>query len=34
VRIGRYATAKDADAALKKIKAKGMDGFVTRASER
>jgi len=34
VRIGRYATAKDAEDALKKIKAKGMDGFVARAPER
>ena len=34
VRIGRYATAKDAEAALKKIQAKGMDGFVARAPER
>jgi DedD protein len=34
VRIGRYATAKEAEDALKKIKAKGMDGFVARAPER
>jgi N-acetylmuramoyl-L-alanine amidase len=34
VRIGRYATAKDAEAALKRIKAKGMTGFVARAPER
>ena len=34
VRIGRYATAKDAEEALKKIKAKHMDGFVVRAPER
>jgi cell division protein FtsN len=34
VRIGRYATTKDAEDALKKIKAKHMDGFVVRAPER
>jgi cell division protein FtsN len=34
VRIGRYATEKDADAALKRIKAKHMDGFVVRAPAR
>lgn len=34
VRIGRYATAKDAEEALKRIKAKHMDGFVVRAPER
>jgi cell division protein FtsN len=34
VRIGRYVTAKDAEEALKKIKAKHMDGFVVRAPER
>ncbi len=34
VRIGRYANAKDAEDALKKIKAKRMDGFVVRAPER
>ena len=34
VRIGRYATAKDAEEALRKIKAKHMDGFVVRAPER
>jgi cell division protein FtsN len=34
VRIGRYATAKDADEALRKIKAKQMTGFVVRAPER
>ena len=34
VRIGRYATAKEAEDALKKIKAKGMDGFVAKAPER
>src|SRR5947207_4071108 len=31
VRIGRYASAKDAEDALKRIKAKRMDGFVVRA---
>lgn len=34
VRIGRYTTAQEAGDALKKIKAKGMEGFVTRAPER
>ena len=34
VRIGRYATSKDAEAALGRIKAKQMDGFVVRAPER
>ncbi|HZF72465.1 MAG TPA: SPOR domain-containing protein [Gemmatimonadaceae bacterium] len=34
VRIGRYASAKDAEDALKRIKAKRMDGFVVRAPER
>jgi cell division protein FtsN len=34
VRIGRYATTKDAEDALKKIKAKHMDGFVVRAPDR
>jgi cell division protein FtsN len=34
VRIGRYATNKDAEDALKRIKAKHMDGFVVRAPER
>lgn len=34
VRIGRYTTAREAGDALKKIKAKGMEGFVTRAPER
>lgn len=34
VRIGRYSTAKDAEEALKTIKAKHMDGFVVRAPER
>jgi len=34
VRIGRYATAREAQDALKKIKAKGMDGFVSRVPER
>ena len=34
VRIGRYATSKDADDALRRIKAKRMDGFVVRAPER
>jgi hypothetical protein len=34
VRIGRYATSKDAEDALKRIKAKQMDGFVVRAPER
>jgi cell division protein FtsN len=34
VRIGRYATNKDAEDALKRIKAKQMDGFVVRAPAR
>jgi cell division septation protein DedD len=34
VRIGRYATAKDAEEALRKIKAKQMTGIVVRAPER
>jgi cell division protein FtsN len=34
VRIGRYATEGEAEDALKKIKAKHMEGFVTRAPER
>ena len=34
VRIGRYATEKDAEDALKRIKAKQMEGFVVRAPER
>jgi cell division protein FtsN len=34
VRIGRYATEREAEAALTKIKAKHMDGFVVRAPER
>jgi cell division protein FtsN len=34
VRIGRYATAKEAEDALRRIKAKHMDGFVVRAPER
>lgn len=34
VRIGRYATTKDAEDALRKIKSKHMDGFVVRAPER
>jgi cell division protein FtsN len=34
VRIGRYATENEAEAALKKIKASHMDGFVVRAPER
>jgi cell division protein FtsN len=34
VRIGRYVTAKEAEDALKRIKAKHMDGFVVRAPER
>ena len=34
VRIGRYSTAKDAEKALDKIKAKHMAGFVVRAPER
>jgi cell division protein FtsN len=34
VRIGRYATEKEAEDALTKIKANHMDGFVARAPER
>lgn len=34
VRIGRYATTKEAEDALRRIKAKHMDGFVVRAPER
>ena len=34
VRIGRYATERDAEDALKRIKAKHMDGFVVRAPAR
>jgi len=34
VRIGRYKTEGDAEAALKKLKSKHMDGFVVRAPER
>lgn len=34
VRIGRYATARDAESALVKIKAEHMDGFVVRAPEK
>lgn len=34
VRIGRYATEKEAEDALRKIKANHMEGFVVRASER
>ena len=34
VRIGRYATEKDAEDALKRIKAKHMEGFVVRAPAR
>ena len=34
VRIGRYATEKDAESALKRIKAKHMEGFVVRAPAR
>jgi cell division protein FtsN len=34
VRIGRYATEREAEDALKKIKASHMDGFVVRAPER
>ncbi len=34
VRIGRYVTGKEAEDALRKIKAKQMDGFVVRAPER
>jgi cell division septation protein DedD len=34
VRIGRYSNEKEAEEALKKIKAKHMDGFVVRAPQR
>jgi cell division protein FtsN len=34
VRIGRYSTEREAEDALKKIKAKHMDGFVARAPQR
>jgi cell division septation protein DedD len=34
VRVGRYATAKEAEDALKRIKAKHMDGFVVRVPQR
>jgi cell division septation protein DedD len=34
VRIGLYSTSTEAEGALKKIKAKHMDGFVVRAPER
>lgn len=34
VRIGRYATNGEAEEALRKIKAKHMDGFVARVTER
>ena len=34
VRIGRYATAKEAETALREIKAKKMEGFVVRAPSR
>jgi cell division protein FtsN len=34
VRIGRYATAREAEAALSRIKAKHMEGFVVTAPER
>jgi cell division protein FtsN len=34
VRIGRYATTKEAEDALKRIKAKQMDGFVVRVPAR
>lgn len=34
VRIGRYATAKEAEDALRRIKAKHMDGFVARVPQR
>ena len=34
VQIGRYATVRDAESALVKIKAKHMDGFVVRAPEK
>ena len=34
VRIGRYATAKEAEAALSRIKAKHIEGFVVKVPER
>jgi cell division protein FtsN len=34
VRIGRYSTEREAEDALKKIKAKHMDGFIARAPQR
>ena len=34
VRIGRYSSEREAEEALKKIKAKHMDGFVVRAPQR
>jgi Sporulation related domain. len=34
VRIGRYTTEKEAEDALRKIKANHMEGFVVRAPER
>jgi cell division septation protein DedD len=34
VRVGHYATAKEAEDALKRIKAKHMDGFVVRVPQR
>jgi cell division protein FtsN len=34
VRVGRYSTDNEAEAALRKIKASHMDGFVVRAPER
>jgi cell division protein FtsN len=34
VRIGRYPTAKEAEGALSRIKAKHMEGFVVRAPEK
>jgi cell division protein FtsN len=34
VRIGRYATSREAEDALRKIKAKHMEGFVARVPER
>jgi len=33
VRIGRYATENDAEDALKKLKAKRIDGFVVKAPQ-
>jgi cell division protein FtsN len=33
VRIGRYATENDAEDALKRLKAKRMDGFVVKAPQ-